>query len=65
VEGGDNLVEKVVITNRDVVGENSVSDIRAYFMRSGTPLKENEFKDFWMSLTEAEKDEFRHADLSK
>lgn len=45
--------------------ENTISDIRAYFMSSGPALKENEFKDFWTSLTEDEKNEFKKADLSK
>jgi hypothetical protein len=29
------------------------------------PLKEHEFAEFWKSLTDEEKDEFRKADLSE
>jgi hypothetical protein len=47
-------------------GENSITEIRAFFGATpGNPLKENEFADFWKSLTDKEKDEFRKADLKK
>lgn len=46
--------------------ENSITEIRAFFASDPEhPLKENEFAEFWKSLTEAEKNEFRHADLTR
>jgi hypothetical protein len=59
------LGEKVVFHNSAAIGENSITAIREYFTRDAEPLKEHEFVDFWKSLSEAEKDEFRRADLSK
>lgn len=56
-------MEKVVLHNPSVLGENSITQIREFFTTGDNPLKEGEFKEFWMSLTDAEKDEFRKADL--
>jgi hypothetical protein len=42
--------------------ENSISEIRA-FLTGGKELKQGEFVEFWKSLTDEEKHEFRHADL--
>lgn len=50
---------------RVAFGENSITDIRKYFEKDAEPFKDNEFVDFWKSLTEEEKDEFKKADLSK
>jgi hypothetical protein len=43
--------------------ENSISDIRKYLARDAEPFKENEFADFWKSLTDEEKDELKKMDL--
>ena len=41
-------------------GENSISDIRRFFEEDADPpLKQGEFVEFWKSLTEEEKHEFR------
>jgi hypothetical protein len=45
------------------VGENSITQIRLFFESDERPLKQGEFVEFWKSLSEEEKDEFRHADL--
>lgn len=45
--------------------KNSMSDIKAYFSRGALPLKDGEFKEFWTSLTNEEKDEYRMMDLGK
>lgn len=44
---------------------NRLVEIQKYFATAENPLTANEFKEFWDSLTEEEKEEFRHADLSK
>lgn len=43
---------------------NAITDIKLFFDSEDAPLKEYEFKEFWMSLSEEEKAEFRKADLS-
>lgn len=43
--------------------ENSLTEIREFLQSGVAPLKENEFKEFWMSLSEEEKNEFKQADL--
>jgi hypothetical protein len=45
--------------------ENSISDIRRFFDDEERPLQSNEFVAFWKSLSEEDKEEFKHADLSK
>jgi hypothetical protein len=45
-------------------GENSISAIRKFFEDDAPPLKSNEFVEFWKSLSDADKDEFKKADLS-
>jgi hypothetical protein len=42
--------------------QNTVTQIRE-FLTGDIPLKQGEFVEFWKSLTDEEKDEFRHADL--
>jgi hypothetical protein len=43
--------------------ENSILDIKAFFEKDAAPLKDNEFKEFWMSLTPEERDEFKKSPL--
>jgi hypothetical protein len=43
-------------------GENTISQIRE-FLTGDRPLKQGEFVEFWKTLTEEEKHEFRNADL--
>lgn len=45
--------------------ENSITQIREYFEKDSRPLAQGEFVVFWKVLTEEERNEFRHADLSK
>lgn len=43
---------------------NTIVEIKKYFMTPGQPPMTNkEFMDFWGSLTEEEKDEFRKTEL--
>lgn len=44
--------------------ENSISDIRRAFAEGSEPFKPNEFTEFWQSLNDEEKKEFKHMDLS-
>lgn len=46
----------------DQSGRNTMIDIRDFLATSGN-LKEGEFKEFWDSLTEEEKEEFRTSPL--
>lgn len=43
-------------------GENSITKIRE-FLEGDRPFVQGEFVEFWKTLTEEEKHEFRHADL--
>jgi hypothetical protein len=43
---------------------NSISDIRRFFTEGARPLEQNEFVRFWQHLSDEDKDEFKHADLS-
>jgi hypothetical protein len=46
--------------------ENSITEIMKFFASDPQhPLKEHEFAEFWKSLTNEEKDEFRKADLGE
>jgi hypothetical protein len=46
--------------------ENSMRDIMNFLGSDPQhPLKDGEFGEFWRSLTDEEKDEFRRADLGK
>lgn len=45
-------------------GENSIKDLMKAFGTEANPIKTSEFTEFWKSLTEAEKVEFKTADLS-
>lgn len=67
------MEEKVVIHNtellgsvarQELLGENSIADIRRFFSENARPLEQNEFVQFWQSLSDADKDEFKKADLS-
>jgi len=42
---------------------NSMTDIREYLMASDPPLQPGEFAEFWKSLTEEERTEFKNAPL--
>lgn len=50
-------------TDEIVEGENSISDIRKFFEKDARPYKSGEFIDFWRSLTDVEKSEFKKANL--
>ena len=43
--------------------KNSIVDIKKYFERDDKPISTKEFNDFWKSLTEEEKEDFKKADL--
>lgn len=43
--------------------ENNITDIRKFFDEPGKPIPLAEFKEFWLSLSEEEKDEFHKARL--
>jgi hypothetical protein len=45
--------------------ENSITDIKEFFDSEDMPLKPKEFAEFWMSLSDKEKHEYRTAELSK
>lgn len=45
--------------------ENTLADIREFFLRDAAQLKPDEFKEFWTSLTDQEKLEYKRADLRK
>lgn len=42
---------------------NSIVDIKKYLSTPENPLTTKEFQEFWSSLTEAEKSEFRNTVL--
>lgn len=45
--------------------QNTLTDIRRFFDETeDKPLKEGEFREFWQSLSEEEKDEFRKTKLT-
>ena len=43
--------------------ENSMTDIREFLMASDPPLQPGEFAEFWKSLTDEERDEFKNTPL--
>jgi hypothetical protein len=43
--------------------QNSMADIKEFFDDPKHPLQDGEFKDFWLSLTKEERDEFRNTPL--
>lgn len=45
--------------------QNSIVEIQKFLSTPDKPLKTAEFSEFWKSLTEAEKLEFKSADLTK
>jgi hypothetical protein len=45
--------------------ENTIPEIRAYFEEGAEKLKPGEFIEFWTSLSDEEKDEFRRTPLKK
>jgi hypothetical protein len=45
-------------------GENSMADLRRYFATPEQQMPMDEFVEFWKSLTDAEKQEFRTAKLA-
>lgn len=53
------------LANQGAKGENSITEIREFFMTEDSPLKEHEFRDFWVALSDEEKSEFRKAELRK
>lgn len=46
-------------------GANSMLDIRNFFETEDQPLADKEFRDFWMSLSKEEREEYRSADLKQ
>jgi folate-dependent tRNA-U54 methylase TrmFO/GidA len=44
-------------------GENSIVDLKKYLSTEDQPLTMEEFKEFWESLTEEEKTEFKKMEL--
>lgn len=42
---------------------NTIVEIRKYLNTDGEPCSTREFMEFWESLTEEEKDEFRKTEL--
>lgn len=44
--------------------ENTISDIRRYLTDETKPFLPGEFTEFWQSLSEEEKHEFKKMDLS-
>lgn len=47
----------------DGTWENSIVEIKKYLSDSGELLSGEEFAEFWKSLTQEEKDEFKRAEL--
>lgn len=47
----------------DGTWENSIVEIKKYLSDGGEPLSTKEFHEFWGSLTQEEKDEFKRAEL--
>lgn len=47
----------------DGTWSNSIVEIKQYLTTPGDPLASKEFQDFWNSLSQAEKDEFKRAEL--
>lgn len=47
------------------MSENNMQDIRAYLSTPEKPVSMSEFKEFWVSLSDSEKNEYKAADLSK
>ncbi len=45
------------------MAENSMQDIRRFLTNSERPVTMAEFSEFWKSLTEEEKAEYKNADL--
>ena len=43
---------------------HSVTDLKAFFSTPEKPVSPKEMTEFWKSLSEEEKEEFRTADLS-
>jgi hypothetical protein len=43
--------------------ENSITAIKEFFDTEDMPLKPKEFQEFWMSLSDDEKREYRQAQL--
>ena len=58
------MTELSTEARRELYEENSIADIRKFFTEGAKPLSPNEFVDFWKSLSNEDKDEFKKADLS-
>lgn len=44
--------------------QNSLKDIKAYFDTKDKPLEQAEFREFWETLNEQEKDELKNMKLN-
>ena len=47
------------------MAKNSIKDIRNFFNTKDKPLSLSEMSEFWKSLTPAEQDYYKTADLSQ
>jgi hypothetical protein len=45
--------------------ENSISDIKKFLQEGSEPLENAEFMEFWNSLTDEEKEEYKNTPLPK
>lgn len=45
------------------MAENSMKDLKEFFNVEGKPVTLTEMKEFWESLSDEEKAEFKNADL--
>ena len=46
-------------------GENSIVDLKKFLSTPENPLSMQEFKEFWDSCTDAEKEQFKREELPK
>lgn len=53
------------LSAKETEGKNTVGDLKEFFSTSENPVSSAEFKEFWVSCTEAEREEFRQAELPK
>jgi hypothetical protein len=46
------------------MNKNDMVQIRQFFAKDAKPVPMAEFSEFWKSLSDSEKEEFKNADLS-
>lgn len=49
---------------KEIEAHNTMTSIREYLMASDPPLQPGEFAEFWKSLTEEERQEFKNTPLN-